>query len=579
MKLNYKQKIFLYFFIVFALFTVGVIIFERERERNYKAEIFESDQDVYVGVIHQYIEKNKIGINEMDRVSGILPLLPENIRVTIIDENGAVAFDNDISNSTNLENHKDRPEIKKAALKSSGSNIRKSTSLNREFMYFARYYGNYFVRVAMPYDVTVKNFLKPDNVFLYFIIFLFFAGMVAIAYISSGFGKSIARLKDFIISAQDKDSDLDRISFPNDELGEIGRKIVDVYKQARVNRKKITVEREKLLQHFQFSHQGICFFTPARKVIYFNSHFVQFLNVLLDEPSLDVNSVFEDETFKNLQTFLDSKKKGESNIFEENISKNGKHFNIRAIRFDDESFEIMFSDVTKLEKNRQLKQEMTNNIAHDLRTPVTSIRGYLETLKEQQDLDPEKRTFFIERAFSQIVRLSELIRDISLITRMEEASDLFEIEDIRINPLLQELKTDLSDKLNEHGIRLEIKVNDSVHIQGNRSLLYSIFRNLMDNSIAYGGDSALIHVENYMEDNNFYYFSYYDTGAGVEERHLSRLFDRFYRVAEGRTSNTGGSGLGLAIVKNAVHFHKGEITAKRRKEGGLEFLFTLRKEH
>ena len=577
MKLTYKQKIFLYFFLVFSLFTVGIVLFEQKREKDYKTEILESEQKIYAKLVHNYMVENRISFDNIQQLNSLLPMLPETLRVTIIKNDGTVVFDNDMSNLKDMENHLDRPEIQIAKLKPFGTNIRYSTSMNREFMYLAKHYDNYFIRVAFPYDVMVKSFIEPDNVFLYFIVLLFFAAMIALVYLSNRFGKSIAKLKDFASAAQAGNPDLENIIFPEDELGEIGEKIVDVYKQVQESKKTVSLEREKMLQHFHSLQEGLSFFTPKRKKIYANSHFIQYLNFLTDKPSLNVNKIFEDAVFKDLQDYLDDPSPNKSHVFSTQKSRNGKHFSITVVCFEDQSFEISISNVTKTEKTRLMKQEMTNNIAHELKTPVTSIRGYLETLIKQAEIDPEKQQFFLERAYSQILRLSELIQDISLVTRIEEASDLFEIENVQIQPLLKELKEDLSDRFSEHHINFEIKVDSSVAIEGNRILLYSIFRNLTDNSITYGGENLEIRITNYMEDDNYYYFSYYDSGKGVEEKHLSRIFERFYRVNEGRTRDTGGSGLGLSIVKNAVLFHKGEIVAKNRSEGGLEFLFTLKK--
>lgn len=577
MKFSYRHKIFFYFFIVFALFTIGIIVFEQEREKKYKADILAADQDVYTAVIHEYIQYNGLWPDSVQQVESLLPYLPENVRVTVIKKDGKVLFDNDVAHPETMENHIDRPEIKKALLRDIGSNIRQSASMHKEYLYFARNYEHYYVRVALPYDITLKNFLKADYMFLYFIIALFFATLLVLLYISNRFGQSISTLKDFADSAETDDEELEKITFPDDELGEIGKRIAHLYKQINKNRKKINVEREKLLQHFQHSQEGVCFFSPEKEKIYANSHFIQYFNLITDIPTLNVKLVFEDPSFSELQAFLLDKDPDKRQVYQGSISKNGKHFDIKTVRFDDGSFEITINDMTKLEKTRLLKQTMTSNIAHDLRTPVTSIRGYLETLKEQPKLSEEKRRFFIERAFSQILRLSDLIRDISLITRMEEASDLFEKEQVKILPILNELQEDLFDKLQRQQAQLQFNVDEKVVVKGNRTLLYSVFRNLMDNSLSYAGEGITISISNYMEDDNFYYFSYYDTGVGVEERHLIRIFERFYRINEGRTSDTGGSGLGLAIVKNAVLFHKGEIVAKTRKEGGLEFLFTLHK--
>ena len=228
------------------------------------------------------------------------------------------------------------------------------------------------------------------------------------------------------------------------------------------------------------------------------------------------------------------------------------------------------------DKLRQIKYEMTNSIAHELRTPVTSIRGFLETILENNP-DEETRKSFTEKAYAQIVRLSELIQDIGIITKMEEAVERFPIETIQLKKLLDELVSEISHILLQHKINLVIEVSDSIELQGNRTLMYAIFRNLIDNSVRHGGAEIQIRIRNYTEDKNFYYFSFSDNGKGVEEKHLIRIFERFYCANEGRSRDTGGSGLGLSIVKNAVLFHKGEITAKNSPEGGLEFLFTLKK--
>jgi two-component system OmpR family sensor kinase/two-component system phosphate regulon sensor histidine kinase PhoR len=221
---------------------------------------------------------------------------------------------------------------------------------------------------------------------------------------------------------------------------------------------------------------------------------------------------------------------------------------------------------------------MTNNIAHELRTPVTSIRGYLETILNLYHDESDARIHgFLERAYAQTIRLSELIQDISMLTKIEEAPDRFELEPVKIKKLLEELQADLADKLNEKQATFTVEVNETVAIYGSRTLLYSIFRNLTENSIDYAGNKIDIVVRWYNENEDTYFFEFYDTGTGVEEKHLVRIFERFYRVNEGRTRNTGGSGLGLSIVKNAVLFHKGSIIAKNRPEGGLSFLMTFPK--
>jgi signal transduction histidine kinase len=193
-------------------------------------------------------------------------------------------------------------------------------------------------------------------------------------------------------------------------------------------------------------------------------------------------------------------------------------------------------------------------------------------------LDDEKRNFFIERSYFQAVRLSALVSDISLLNKIDEAGILFDCETVFIKDVVEAVFNDISLEIEKKRVKTHVYIDDNTQTKGNRSLLYSIFRNLADNSLAYAGESNFdIILTCYREDNEFYYFSYADTGIGVPEEHLNRLFERFYRIDQGRSRKLGGTGLGLSIVKNAILFHKGRIIAKNRAEGGLEFLFTIRK--
>lgn len=225
-------------------------------------------------------------------------------------------------------------------------------------------------------------------------------------------------------------------------------------------------------------------------------------------------------------------------------------------------------------KYKEMKHQMTNNIAHELRTPVSSIRGYLETLVNCPDIAPERKQAFIERAYIQTIRLSDLIRDIALITKIEEASDQLAKERICLKDVVDEVIMEFRDMLDDKSVVVE-NLLDSIHINGNQTLLHAIFRNLVENSLKYGGGNLTIHVECLGLCGGKCSLVYYDTGKGVGEEHLPRIFERFYRVSEGRTRDDGGSGLGLSIVRNAIAFHGGDIAASIRPSGGIQYDFTL----
>lgn len=229
-------------------------------------------------------------------------------------------------------------------------------------------------------------------------------------------------------------------------------------------------------------------------------------------------------------------------------------------------------------QSSKLKKQMTSNIAHELRTPVTSIRGYLETLIACPDMDPDKKQVFIEKAYNQTLRLSELISDMSLLSKMEERSSKLHREEIDLYDVAVEVFDEFEERIMEKGNKVENLLKPGTVLVGNRTLVYTIIRNLVENSLKYAGERLTMHLECYSSIEKFCYLTYYDTGSGVPQEHLDKIFERFYRIEEGRTRDVGGSGLGLSIVRNAVKFHGGDIRVINRQWGGLQFFFSLRRE-
>lgn len=566
MKLSFRRRLFLYFALLFAVFTAGIALFEQSRERIIRTEGLEEKLDIYANFIQSILSTKG---EYKDAIKQLNTTLPPELRITIIDLQGTVLYDNKIDEYSKLECHASRSEIIEAEKTGKGTAIRNSDSTKHPYLYYAKKFGEIYVRVALPYNLQLEQFLKPDNLFLYFLLILFMVSLFFIHKITQQFGNSVKRLRDFTLRPDNSD-----ISFGEDELGEIGKKISDSYRQLEDNKKKLSLEKNKLLQHIHISEEGICFVSSTQQVELYNGLFIRYLNQLTQEPKSNPAAILEDDAFAVLHQFL---QQAEERYLETQIEKHGKIFSMRTNIFEDQSFEIILTDITRREKAKKLKQEMTGNIAHELRTPVTSVRAYLETVLEQS-LPEERKEHFIRQAYHQTLTLSEMIKDMGIIAKMEEAPDSFTLEKINLPQLLNDLKTEQCGNFARNHIQMDWQLPEKLIITGNLNLLTSIFRNLIENSVRYAGEHIRINTALIDEDSDFYYFSFYDTGKGVaNEAHLNRIFERFYRVQEGRTRDTGGSGLGLSIVKNAIHFHKGSISAKNRKGGGLEFLFHLRK--
>lgn len=223
-----------------------------------------------------------------------------------------------------------------------------------------------------------------------------------------------------------------------------------------------------------------------------------------------------------------------------------------------------------------LKRQLTQNIAHELKTPVASIQGYLETILDNPHINGETKAQFLQRCYAQSERLTSLLRDISTLNRLDDGSDMIDFEAVDITKMVADITKETALEREAHKMTFDNKLPERIVVKGNRSLLYSIFRNLTDNAIAYAGEGTTMTLEA-MEQGNKWHFIFRDNGQGVPTEHLARLFERFYRVDKGRSRKMGGTGLGLAIVKNSVLLHGGTIRVSNLPEGGLKFEFTIKK--
>ncbi len=228
------------------------------------------------------------------------------------------------------------------------------------------------------------------------------------------------------------------------------------------------------------------------------------------------------------------------------------------------------------EKHR-IKRQLTNNINHELKTPVASMQVCLETLIQHKNLPEEKRNEFIARCYAANERLRKLLADVSVITRMEDGGGTIERMPVNICEIASEICSEYDIMAKEKGVVISNGITYGQPITGNASLLESVFRNLIDNALAYSGAN---HIELKQKDTDNGYLSIVvaDNGSGVAPEHLPHLFERFYRIDKGRSRQAGGTGLGLSIVRNAVAWHGGTITVENRREGGLAFTFTLKTE-
>ena len=577
-RIPFSQRLFWSVFFMFLGFTVCFLLFQYQREREFAQEKL---NNVLSNYNYQLFRKCQQSTDINQTVISFMDDIPQkDLRVTIIDPSGDVLFDN--SGTDEFNNHNDRSEVRKARLYNEGFAIRSSESTGKRYFYSASNIGGYIYRSALPYDPYVRGILTVNKDFIYFMALMTLIFFFVLSRFTFSIGKTISKLRDFALNVEkDRMPAVDYV-FPNDELGDISQNIVTLYHLQQKAKNELSMEREKLIKHFQYSKEGFAMFTSEGREILSNILFIQFINVISDTQIHQVEDVTDIAELEPIRTFLNKNIRNlnrKKKVLRESVTidKNGKIFLIECILFLDNSYEISINDISRQEEESRMKRQLTQNVSHELKTPVSSIQGYLETILSNPDLSPDKRQFFLERCYSQSTRLTGLLRDISVLNRLDEASEMFDLTEVNITKLIAEIQKECSQDMEEKHITSEIILPGDPTVFGNNSLLYSIFRNLYDNAIAYAGENIKITVNCYKEDPKYYYFSFSDNGVGIPEEHINRIFERFYRVDKGRSRKIGGTGLGLSIVKNGVNFHKGQISAKSSPGKGVTFFFTLKK--
>ena len=576
----FSQKLFWSIFFIFLGFTGCFFIFQYQREAEFAQEKLDTVLKTYNHQLHYRLLHDTT--HQVDSiVKNFLDEIPnKDIRVTIIDPSGNVLFDNS-ADETGLPNHNNREEVQEARrMEKRSFAIRLSETTGIRYFYSASNINNYIYRTALPYDPDTKGILAINNDFIYFMAIMVAIFIIVLSRYSRRIGQTIAKLRDFARNIRDVKQDDKEYVFPNDELGDISKQIVTLYHKQQKAKNDLAMEREKLIKHFQYSREGFAMFTDDGQEILSNILYIQFANLIADEDIHAAEEVIDLPELLPIRKFLEKQKSAtRKRVLRETVTidKAGKIFLVECMLFLNNSYEISINDISRQEEESRMKRQLTQNVAHELKTPVSSIQGYLETIISNPDLPEDKRAFFLDRCYAQSTRLTGLLQDISVLNRLEEAGDLFDLTEIDLTKLITDISRECEQRMKTKSISCRLRLPDSLPIHGNYSLLYSIFRNLFDNSIAYGGENITISVNCYKQDEKFYYFNFSDNGVGVEEKHINRIFERFYRVDTGRSRKLGGTGLGLSIVKNAVIFHKGQISAKSILGKGISFLFTLHK--
>lgn len=483
--------------------------------------------------------------DEVRRISSIIHL-----RVSVIDEKGVVRADSSRDAET-LDNHYYRIEVRRAIEEGSGESIRYSNSLRTEMLYSAKKSGAYVIRLAKPLH-DIDESVASLRAFIMAVM----GGTLVLAFlVSMAISRLITRpINETIDFADDfARGDLARriFNYSDDEVGKLQKSLNRLADSLQDKINTLVLEQNKLGVTIENINDGIAVVGSDRKVVLLNGAFASLLEVRGNPEGRYYYEVIRNSALNaRIERCLSE---GDEAGFEiELLNDISLDVNVRPIREEKtlQGVLIVLHDITERKRIMRIKTELVGNLSHELKTPITILKGYLETIRAHLH-DPASTSAFVEKALVNIDRQNSIINDM-LKLNMLETAPVFPTERIHLSDIITNCANILAPKVREREINLHLDLGPArLEIDGNRFLAEEIFFNLIDNAINYNTPRGGIDVVAETVRGTLA-IEVRDTGIGIPEDSRERIFERFYRVNKGRSRATGGTGLGLSIVKHAA---------------------------
>jgi len=518
-----------------------------------------------------------------DTVSDIAELT--GLRVTVIDANGLVLADSH-ENPFSMDNHFRRPEIQSAYMGGEGRAQRYSYTLEEGFRYLARrvtqrdqFVG--FVRVAKPASALATEMRQAQVGIITNAAFVAFLVLLVAFYLAA---RQTAKVEELTGVAQE--IALGNFARRIPEGNSLGlKKLAETINQmARSSARRVsdvTADRNRLSTVFTCMVEGVIDVDMDQKILHINEAAARLL--LVNENSCIGKPIWQEIRNQEITEALDQAITTQSVIKTQmrlNRESDQLVVDIYAASLSNDEGEpigavLVLNDITELENLERVRTDFVANASHELKTPITAIRGLTETLLGDDEIEKETVTSFIERVHAQSLRLSQLVGDLMTISRLESSQAGEEFTRINFADLARQAARAGQVTAEEKGQDLDVELPDTeVMVWGDRQNLSQLLDNLIDNDIKYTPNDGSITVKVSKDDENAI-LQVTDTGIGISPQFQQRVFERFYRVDKARSQSLGGTGLGLSIVKNIAEKHGGSIDVKSQLGSGSSFTIKL----
>ena len=498
-----------------------------------------------------------------------------NVRVTVIAHDGRVLGDSDVDASQlpNLENHRLRPEVQQAVREGTGSAIRRSDTLNVQFIYVARRLDPYILRVAMPLD-SVDAFIRDLRSKLAVAMLIALGLTLVFGYIVFGL---VSRPLREISTASKKlaAGNLDmRLPISGDEeIAALGTSLNTMAQNLSGKMTELSQGKQRLESILEAMGQGVMVLDQTGRITLTNTSIGALLGTDRAVTGKTPLEVFRSPDLENAVGEVLAG--GEPRVLEMPVGPGRVvQANVAPVpnrSGEVESVVVVFHDLTDIRRTEKMRRDFVANVSHEFKTPLTSIRGYAETLIAGAKDDPQIAPDFLRTIETNARYLEALVNDLLTLARLE-AEVPATMERVSVRRIVDEQIESRKNAIRERNINVSVECPD-VEIQADRSRLSTAVSNLIDNAIHYNRPGGTIRISA-EQQNGTLNLSVADSGHGIPSDELQRIFERFYRVDKSRTRESGGTGLGLSIVKHAIESQGGTITVTSRVGSGS--IFTIR---
>jgi len=581
------EKIFLWklYYPYLILILISLLIFG-----IYSSKVYE---DFYISKTEESLKYRAVLINEELTVLNFDSITSKHIlekydkltdtRITIIDISGKVIADSR-ENPSQMESHADRPEFIEALKGNIGFASRYSHTLQTNLMYVAvPFYYNNQLKAVLRTAVVIEKVNMPFSGLYPTIIY----GGIAVLIIIAIFGFVISRMKSKpILEMQNAAERFARGNFSemiyppkNPELRILAGSLNDMAKQLDEKINIIGEQKKLQLAVLESMKEGVLAVDYDEKILLMNK--TAGIILTIDETNSIGRTLQETIRIPNIQKFVKAlMQSGGIEETEFEIKREtDKTLQLKGAYLTDNENKnigvvILINDITGLRYLDTLKREFVANVSHELKTPITAIKGFVETLRDGAINQPQNAKRFLDIVYKHSERLNAIVEDLLSLSRLEEKSFEIEFESIKIRSLLKTAVDNYEFKSKEKLIEIDLDCEENLSAKINNQLIVQAVENLIDNAIKYSDIKTHIMISAFKDENKLI-IKVQDEGCGIPEENFPRLFERFYRIDKSRSRDEGGTGLGLSIVKHIAQVHKGSVEVESEPGKGSTFTIIL----